>query len=72
MADNDNYYLSKVGICPDCGNREFAIGLTGGSAGLFQSGYLSMFSPRIRKISVICKSCGLIAKEYAEEPDRLK
>lgn len=70
MAEIESY-LSKVEICPDCGNKKFVIGLTPDDhSGLYQHSVL--FTTRFRRISVICKSCGLIIKEYIERPERLE
>lgn len=63
-------YLSKVDSCSDCGATKFAISVVASSGGIYQPNAIGV-SFKTSRISVICKSCGLIAKEYAEDPEEL-
>ena len=61
--------------CPECGSKDMALGFGTSEGGIYKaSSFLGMnaFSYATDRISVICCGCGLVVKEYAKDPAKMK
>lgn len=66
--------IKSASSCPDCKNKNLALGYSNVEAGLYtKSTFLGMdaLQPASDTIYIICKNCGLIIKEYAQNPEKL-
>lgn len=74
MADKfDN--IKNNTTCPDCGGKEMVLGFGTSEGSIYKaSTFLGMnaYSYGTDRISIICCSCGLIVKEYAKDPSKMK
>jgi hypothetical protein len=62
-------------ICPECSNTNMKLGYSTTEAGIYSpSSFMGMkaYSYATDRVLVICDQCGLIVKEYAKDPAKLK
>lgn len=67
--------IKQTTVCTDCGGKEMALGYGTSEGALYKSSSflgLPAYSYATDRISVICTQCGLIVKEYAKEPAKMK
>ncbi len=74
MADKFETLKNNT-TCTDCGGNNMTLGYGTSEGGIYKASSflgLAVYGHATDRISIICGDCGLIVKEYAKDPAKMK